>query len=81
MSIAAEFAKIAAKQAEDMIATLPISEQHALAASAANGCRLSVCFLVQPGSTEPGVIQLSAVDDYGAHHVVLTQKLNVAQRH
>ncbi|MCY1308205.1 hypothetical protein D9M70_581940 [compost metagenome] len=64
-----------------MLAALPKEEQQAIANSAANGYRLSVSFIVQPGSQEPGQIQLSAVDDYGAHHVVLTQRVNVAQRH
>ncbi|WP_153020758.1 hypothetical protein [Pseudomonas sp. BMS12] len=81
MSTAADFAKVAAKQAEEMIASLPVEEQRLLAASAANGCRLSVSFVVQPGSSLPGVIQLSAVDDYGSHHVVLSLRVNVAQRH
>lgn len=81
MTTAASFAKIAAQQASEMIATLPQEEQQALASSTANGYRLSVSFIVQPGAPEPGQIQLSAVDDYGAHHVVLTQKLNVARRH
>ncbi|MFN9527374.1 MAG: hypothetical protein ACK561_10730 [Pseudomonadaceae bacterium] len=81
MTVAAGFAKIAAEQAASMVAALPKEEQQALANSTANGCRLSVSFIVQPGSEEPGLIQLSAVDDYGVHHVVLTQKLNVARRH
>jgi hypothetical protein len=81
MSTAADFAKIAAQQAAEMIATMPKEEQQAMAAGAANGYRLSVSFIVQPGSKEPGEIVLGTVDDYGAHHVVLTQRLNVAQRH
>lgn len=81
MSNAAHFTKAAAKMAAELIGTLSREEQQALAESTAKGFRLSVSFIVQPGGSEPGEIQLSAVDDYGAHHAMLTQRINVAKRH
>lgn len=81
MNTASNFAKAAAQQAAEMIATLPQQEQQALAELAEAGFRVSVSFVVHPHSQEPGDIQLSAVDDYGMHHVVLTRKIKASQRH